>query len=322
MSQIVKYLKDYQPPAYLVKTVDLIFELGEEFTLVKTSMHIIANGHNGGKPLVLDGDGLELVSVALNGVTLSANEYHLTTESLILPAAPAECQVDTVVKIKPQNNTTLNGLYKSSGNFCTQCEPHGFRRITYYIDRPDNLAIFTVTIVADKARYPVLLANGNNVDSGEAANGKHWVKWHDPFSKSPHLFALVAGKFEVLDDTFTTMSGRNVKLRLFVEAGNLDKTRHAMDSLKWSMRWDEETYGREYDLDIFMTVAVGDFNMGAMENKGLNIFNTKFILANPKTATDTDFINVLRVVGHEYFHNWSGNRVGCRDWFQLSLKEG
>lgn len=322
MSQVTKYLKDYQPPAYLVETIDLIFELGEEYSTVKSSMQIRANGHQGDKPLVLTGEAIELISVALNGQLLAPQDYQLTELSLTLPKVGSDCQIDIEVRSKPQDNTSLMGLYKSSGNFCTQCEPEGFRKITYYIDRPDNLAIFTVTIVADKAKYPILLSNGNSIDSGDAKSGKHWVKWHDPHKKSPHLFALVAGTFDVLDDTFTTMSGREVKLRLFVEPGNLDRCPHAMESLKWSMSWDEKVYGREYDLDLFMTVAVGDFNMGAMENKGLNIFNTKCILANQKTATDADFLTVTRVVGHEYFHNWSGNRVGCRDWFQISLKEG
>jgi aminopeptidase N len=322
MSTETKYLKDYQAPKYLVETVDLIFELTEDFTMVTTKLQICANGHDGSESLVLDGRELELQSVSLNGTVLSKSDYHLNDEQLIIPNPGSLFQVDTVVKIKPQNNTSLMGLYKSSGNFCTQCEPEGFRKITYYIDRPDNLAIFTVTIVADKKQYPTLLSNGNNIDSGIAENGNHWFKWHDPHKKSPHLFALVAGNFDVLDDEFITKSGRKVKLRLFVEPGNLDKCSHAMQALKQSMQWDEEVYGREYDLDIFMTVAVGDFNMGAMENKGLNIFNTKFILANQETATDTDFLNITRVVGHEYFHNWSGNRVGCRDWFQLSLKEG
>jgi aminopeptidase N len=322
MMQKTEYLKDYQAPEFYVDTVDLIFELAEEFTIVKAQLFIRANDPSKNAPLVLDGKDLELISVSLNGQQLTKNDYELTAQHLTIPNVGAACQIDTVVKIKPQENTMLMGLYQSSGNFCTQCEAEGFRRITYYIDRPDNLAIFTVTIVADKDKYPILLSNGNNVDSGIALGNKHWIKWHDPHKKAAHLFALVAGDFDVLDDQFVTMSARKVKLRLFVERGNLDKTNHAMQALKQSMRWDEEVYGREYDLDIFMTVAVSDFNMGAMENKGLNIFNTKFILANQQTATDTDFINITRVVGHEYFHNWSGNRVGCRDWFQLSLKEG
>lgn len=322
MTQATKYLKDYQKPTYSVETVDLIFELDEEFTVVKSQLHVRSNNPADNKPLVLNGEKLELISVAVNGQVLSSKDYQVTEHNLIIPNIGAQAQIDMVVKIKPQENTSLMGLYKSSGNFCTQCEPEGFRKITYYVDRPDNLAIFTVTIVADKDKYPVLLSNGNNIDSGESVNNKHWFKWHDPHKKSPHLFALVAGALDVMDDEFTTKSGRKVKLRLFVEPGNLDQCQHAMDSLKWSMKWDEDVYGREYDLDIFMTVAVSDFNMGAMENKGLNIFNTKYILANQHTATDADFLGVTRVVGHEYFHNWSGNRVGCRDWFQLSLKEG
>ncbi len=317
------YLKDYQAPTYFVETLDMIVELGEEETVVKTQLHLHANGHPGDAlPLYLHGEELELISVALNGELLTASQYQVDEKGLTLPAAGLFCQVDTVVKIKPQHNTSLMGLYKSNNNFCTQCEAEGFRKITYYVDRPDNLAIYTVTIVADKEKYPLLLSNGNAVDRGDTREGKHWVKWHDPFKKSSHLFALVAGKFDVLEDEFMTMSDRKVHLQLFVEPGNLDKAPHAMQALKLSMKWDEETYGREYDLDIFMIVAVSDFNMGAMENKGLNIFNTKYILASPLTATDSDYENIIRVVGHEYFHNWSGNRVGCRDWFQLSLKEG
>tara|TARA_R110000868_G_scaffold84822_6_gene238932 strand:- start:46 stop:2643 length:2598 start_codon:yes stop_codon:yes gene_type:complete len=318
-----QYLKDYQKPAYLIETVHLIVELGEDVTRIKSQMQIRANGHDGcEQPLVLNGDEVKLIAIAMNGTALTEQQYQLTGNDLVIPAPGSECELDIEVEIKPQENTKLMGLYQSSGNFCTQCEPQGFRGITYYIDRPDNLAVFTTTIIGDKAKYPTMLSNGNKVDEGETEDGRHWVKWHDPHKKSPHLFALVAGTFDVLDDEFITMSGRKVALRLFVEPGNLDKCAHAMHSLKLSMKWDEEVYGREYDLDIFMTVAVGDFNMGAMENKGLNIFNTKYILASPETATDTDFENVLRVVGHEYFHNWSGNRVGCRDWFQLSLKEG
>lgn len=322
MSTLTKYLKDYQAPDYQVENVTLRVELGEERTLVKSHLKISAHDHEGKLPLILNGQSLKLLSVALNGKLLFPKDYELTDDHLKIPAPGASFELETTVEIKPQENTSLMGLYKSNGNFCTQCEPEGFRKITYYIDRPDNLAKFTVTIVGDKKCYPVMLSNGNLIDSGELENNQHWVTWQDPFKKSPHLFALVAGQFDVLDDEFQTFSGRKVKLRLFVEPGNLDKCPHAMQALKEAMRWDEVIYGREYDLDIFMTVAVGDFNMGAMENKGLNIFNTKCILANQATATDSDFLNITRVVGHEYFHNWSGNRVGCRDWFQLSLKEG
>ncbi len=325
MSNIPKtiYLKDYQAPHYVVETIDLIVDLHEDFTAVKSQLHIRANGHDGKTlPLILDGQELELLSIKLDGNVLEKNAYQVDSEQLTILAPGNSFEIETDVKIKPQLNTSLMGLYKSSGNFCTQCEAEGFRKITYFIDRPDNLAIFTTTIMANQARYPVLLSNGNRVDGGDLPNGRHWVKWQDPFKKAGHLFALVAGNFDILEDHFMTMSGRKVTLKLFVERGNLPKTEHAMQSLKFAMRWDELIYGREYDLDIFMTVAVADFNMGAMENKGLNIFNSKAILANSDTATDTDFEYILRVVGHEYFHNWSGNRVGCRDWFQLSLKEG
>lgn len=317
------YLKDYQTPDYLIETTDLMVELGDQQTLVNARLKVRANGHSGDqKPLVLNGDELTLLSVKIDGRLLSDDEYHWQGDDLVLPPLGEQAEVETQVHIQPQLNTKLMGLYRSNGNFCTQCESQGFRRITYYPDRPDNLAIFTTTIIADKTQYPTLLSNGNLIDQGESDNNRHWVKWHDPHRKAAHLFALVAGKFDRLDDEFVTCSGRKVALQLFVEPGNLDKCATAMQSLKLAMRWDEEVYGREYDLDIFMTVAVSDFNMGAMENKGLNIFNSKYILASAKTATDTDFENILRVVGHEYFHNWSGNRVGCRDWFQLSLKEG
>ncbi len=317
------YLKDYQAPHYLVETIDLIFDLHEDFTTVKAQLQIRANGHDGKTlPLILDGQELELSSIALDGHALEKTDYQLDKEHLTIPAPGASFELATEVRIKPQLNTSLMGLYKSSGNFCTQCEAEGFRRITYFIDRPDNLAIFTVTIIGDKDRYPVLMSNGNFTDRGDLPANRIWRKWHDPFKKAGHLFALVAGNFDILRDHFVTQSGRNVTLSLYLEHGNLNKGYHAMNALKQAMRWDEQVYGREYDLDIFMTVAVSDFNMGAMENKGLNIFNSAAILASPETATDADYERITRVVGHEYFHNWSGNRVGCRDWFQLSLKEG
>jgi aminopeptidase N len=323
MSPSTTYLKDYQPPHYFIEQADLIFTLGEEETLVTAQLHIRANNHDGQSlPLVLQGEETELLMLKLNGQLLSKAAYECTEETLTLPAPGASFELETTVRIHPETNLALSGLYKSSGNFCTQCEAEGFRRITYYIDRPDNLAVFTTTIIADKTNYPILLSNGNNIDQGELPDNQHFVKWQDPFKKAGHLFALVAGKLDCLSDHFMTMSGRKVELKLFVEKGQLEKTAHAMAALKWAMRWDEKVYGREYDLDIFMIVAVSDFNMGAMENKGLNIFNSKYILATPTTATDLDFENITRVVGHEYFHNWSGNRVGCRDWFQLSLKEG
>jgi len=272
--------------------------------------------------LHLYGDELELMSLHLNGLELSHGDYILQDHDLIIENCPDEMILSIVTRIEPQNNTQLSGLYRSNHLFCTQCEAEGFRRITYFLDRPDVLAVYTTRITADKNQYPVLLSNGNLVESGDSPEGRHWAVWHDPFKKPSYLFALVAGHLDFVQDEFLTCSGRTVDLRIYVEPGNEDKCAHAMTSLKESMRWDEEIYGREYDLDIFMIVAVSDFNMGAMENKGLNIFNSKYILARPDTATDQDFADVEGVVAHEYFHNWTGNRVTCRDWFQLSLKEG
>ena len=269
----------------------------------------------------LDGQDLELISVAVDGELLSSNRYQLDDESLTLFDLPDDCEVQIVNRIVPEDNTALEGLYKSGGMYCTQCEAEGFRKITYYQDRPDVLASFTTHIIAD-ADYPVLLSNGNPIASEELPGGRRKVSWHDPFVKPSYLFALVAGDLALKSDTFTTMSGREVELRIYSEPHNIDQCDYAMDALKRSMRWDEERFGREYDLDIFMIVAVDDFNMGAMENKGLNIFNTSCVLAAPDTATDPVYQRVESVVAHEYFHNWSGNRVTCRDWFQLSLKEG
>lgn len=320
----IYYRKDYRKPNFIVDSIDLHFTLGEEFTLVKSTlaMRREKSVESANHPLELDGEHMELESVSLNNKKLSANEYKCDDESLVIHTVPDQFILEIITKIKPQENKALTGLYKSSGNFCTQCEAHGFRRITYYLDRPDVMSIFTTTIVADKTLYPKLLSNGNLIEAGDLANNQHWVKWHDPHKKPCYLFALVAGDLEYIEDHFVTMSKRKVTLQIFVEKGNKAKAYHAMDSLKKSMTWDEQVYGREYDLDIFMIVAVSDFNMGAMENKGLNIFNDKYILAKPETATDLDYQNILMVVGHEYFHNWSGNRVTCRDWFQLSLKEG
>jgi aminopeptidase N len=317
-------LKDYTPPPYLVDTVDLRFDLDEEVTLVQSRMQVRRNpDHSGGPaPLVLDGRGLVLRSLRLDGRTLSEGEYLLEEESLTLPEVPAEFVLEVETRIKPQENTALEGLYKSSGNYCTQCEAQGFRRITFYPDRPDVMARFSATIIADRQRYPVLLANGNLVEEGEMDGGRHFARWEDPFKKPCYLFALVAGQLVRIEDSFRTRSGREVVLRIYVEERNRDKCDHAMRSLKKAMRWDEEVFGLEYDLDIYMIVAVDDFNMGAMENKGLNIFNSKYVLARPETATDSDFQAIEEVIGHEYFHNWTGNRVTCRDWFQLSLKEG
>ncbi len=316
------YLKDYQAPSYWVDTVHLRVELGEEFTVVSSDLTLRKNEDSKDTDLVLYGMEQKLVRVAVNGKELSENEYRLTEKELVLSKLPNDATVSIVSEIKPQENTALLGLYKSSGNFCTQCEPEGFRRITYYPDRPDVMAAFKTTIIADKEKYPVLLSNGNPIEQGELDGGKHFVTWEDPFKKPSYLFALVAGDLVYQKDSFTTMSGRDIELRIYAQAHNRNKLDHAMESLKQSMKWDEDTFGREYDLDLFMIVSVDDFNMGAMENKGLNIFNSALILALPETATDEDYDHIQGVIGHEYFHNWSGNRVTCRDWFQLSLKEG
>ncbi|UEM04022.1 aminopeptidase N [Skermanella rosea] len=319
------HLKDYAPPPYLIDTVDLAFDLGEEVTRVRSRLAIRANP-NAASPagtLVLDGQDMRLVSVALDGRTLDPPEYSVGPESLTIPGPPEAFSLEVVTELKPQENTSLSGLYRTSGNFCTQCEAEGFRKITYFLDRPDVMARYRTTITADALKYPVMLSNGNLVASSKMeGDGRHTVTWEDPFAKPSYLFALVAGVLVHVEDTYVTRSGRTVTLRIYVEPGNQDKCGHAMASLKKSMAWDEEVFGLEYDLDIFMIVAVGDFNMGAMENKGLNVFNTKYVLAKPETATDTDFLGVEAVVAHEYFHNWTGNRVTCRDWFQLSLKEG
>ncbi|MCA8925610.1 MAG: aminopeptidase N, partial [Planctomycetes bacterium] len=273
-------------------------------------------------PLRLHGETLELLSIELNGQALGPKAYAVDAEGLTVHEVPAAFTLTTQVRLKPQENFSLSGLYRTSGNFCTQCEAHGFRRITYFLDRPDVMATYRTTIVADTQRYPVLLGNGNKVDEGRLADGRAWVTWADPFPKPSYLFALVAGNLACHSGTFTTKSGREVELEIWVEPQNIDKCEHALRSLQKSMRWDEETFGLEYDLDIYMIVAVNDFNMGAMENKGLNVFNSKYVLARPDTATDQDYEAIEAVIGHEYFHNWTGNRVTCRDWFQLTLKEG
>ncbi len=317
------YLKEYTEPDYWIDKVDLRFELAPNDTKVSAELTLRRHENaNANTPLVLNGEQLRLQSVAINQQMLNENDYEVNDETLTLYPNAEQFTVTTEVLIDPVNNTSLEGLYQSSGNFCTQCEAEGFRKITYYLDRPDVMAIFTTTIIADKEKYPVLLSNGNPIESGETDNGQHWLRWNDPFKKPCYLFALVAGNLECVEDTFTTMSEREIKLQIFVEAHNVDKCTHAMRSLKNAMRWDEEKYGREYDLDIYMIVAVDDFNMGAMENKGLNVFNSKYVLAKAETATDIDFVGIEGVIGHEYFHNWSGNRVTCRDWFQLTLKEG
>ena len=317
MSKTVRYLKDYQTPAYRILETDLHFDIAEPQTVVKSRLTV--EPQRVGEPLVLDGSA-KLLSVKINGV---AADYMLEGETLTIADVSSErFTVEVETEILPAENKSLMGLYASGGNLFTQCEPEGFRKITFYIDRPDVMSKFTTTIVADKKRYPVLLSNGNKIDGGEFSDGRHWVKWEDPFAKPSYLFALVAGDLAVTEDRFTTMSGRNVKIEFYTTEADKPKVGFAVESLKNAMKWDETRFGLEYDLDIFMVVAVGDFNMGAMENKGLNIFNTKFVLADSRTATDTDFEGIESVVGHEYFHNWTGNRVTCRDWFQLSLKEG
>ena len=317
-------LTDYRLPDYLIDETYLTFELFEDYALVHTRLLMQRNPSldTNLPALVLDGQHLELVSLALDGKPLTAVEYTVTDKHLELQPTHSRFELTSTVRIEPQNNTALEGLYKSSGMFCTQCEAEGFRKITYYLDRPDVMSRFTTTIHADKKNYPILLSNGNPVAQGEEEGGRHWATWEDPFKKPAYLFAVVAGDLWCVEDTFTTMSQREVALRIYVEPENIDKCQHAMDSLKKSMRWDEEQYGREYDLDIFMVVAVNDFNMGAMENKGLNIFNSSCVLAKAETATDAAHQRIESIVAHEYFHNWSGNRVTCRDWFQLSLKEG
>ena len=318
------YLKDYTPPAYLVDIVDLHFELDEEVTRVRSRMYLRRNeaAQSGEAPLQLDGSHQTLLGVKLDGDSLSADAYQLNDEQLLIPEVPDQFTLEIETQLNPRANTALEGLYLSSGLLTTQCEAEGFRRITYFPDRPDVMARFTVTLEADKQKFPVLLANGNLADSGDDANGRHWARWEDPSLKPSYLFAVVAGPLVYQEDTFITMSGRKVLLRLYVEEENINKCDHAMASLKQAMLWDEQVYGREYDLDIYMIVAVNDFNMGAMENKGLNVFNASCVLASPATATDGDYYNIQSIIGHEYFHNWSGNRVTCRDWFQLSLKEG
>jgi len=319
----VIYLKDYQQPPYWIESADLVFELGEEQTRVTSTLVLKSNKSVKGKlPLVLDGEKLVLEAIRLNGSVLESSRYKITDTELVIDSVPQEFTLEIETLIKPQENFSLEGLYKSSGNYCTQCEAEGFRKITYYLDRPDVMALFTTTIIADKEKYPVLLSNGNPVEQGDYDDGRHWARWDDPFKKPCYLFALVAGDLGFIEDTYKTTSGREVLLRIYVQHHNIEQCDHAMASLIKSMRWDEDSFGREYDLDVYNIVAVDDFNMGAMENKGLNVFNSRYVLAKKETATDDDFINIEGVIGHEYFHNWSGNRVTCRDWFQLTLKEG
>jgi aminopeptidase N len=316
------YRKDYAPPSYWVDTVEMGFDLDPEATIVATRLTMRRNPASRSKSIVLYGESLRLVALRMNGKALSKRAYTLGHGTLEIANPPDEVVLEIETLTQPSLNTSLMGLYVSNGNFFTQCEAEGFRKITFFPDRPDVMATYKVMLRADKEKYPVLLGNGNLVEEGDLGDGRHYAVWEDPFKKPSYLFALVAGKLVCQEEKFRLNSGREVLLQVWVEDGNLDKTQHAMDSLKNSIRWDEERFGLELDLDRFMIVAVGDFNMGAMENKGLNIFNTKYVLANPRIATDADFANIESVVGHEYFHNWTGNRVTCRDWFQLSLKEG
>ncbi len=317
------YLHDYRSPAFLVENIELDFDMHESATLVSSKIQFYLNPDREGRlePLSLHGEALELLAVAIDGEPLVAGEYVMTDEGLEIPVVPNRFVLEVKTQIDPVHNTSLEGLYLSNGNFCTQCEAQGFRKITYYPDRPDVLARFRVRVEADQ-HYPVLLSNGNLVEQGRLGNDRHFAVWDDPFRKPSYLFALVAGDLVCLEDHYQTGSGRDVLLQIYVEARNQNYCEHAMRSLQQAMRWDEEVYGLEYDLDRYMIVAVDDFNMGAMENKGLNVFNSKYVLAHPDTATDSDYLGVESVIGHEYFHNWTGNRVTCRDWFQLSLKEG
>ncbi|NEX64382.1 aminopeptidase N [Noviherbaspirillum galbum] len=316
------YRKDYASPSFFVDTVEMGFDLDPDATIVATRLTMRRNPASRGKTLVLYGESLRLVALRMNGKALSKRAYTLGHGTLEIANPPDEVVLEIETVTQPSQNTSLMGLYVSNGNFFTQCEAEGFRKITFFPDRPDVMATYKVMLRADKEKYPVLLGNGNLVEQGDLGDGRHYAVWEDPFRKPSYLFALVAGNLVCQEETFRLQDGRDALLQVWVEEGNLDKTQHAMESLKNSIRWDEERFGLELDLDRFMIVAVSDFNMGAMENKGLNIFNTKYVLANPRIATDVDFANIESVVGHEYFHNWTGNRVTCRDWFQLSLKEG
>ena len=314
-----KHLSDYRPSDYTISTIDLEFDLFDHQTKVQAISQVQRVSQEV-TPLFLFGEALNLISILVDDVDYT--DFELVEDGLVINYLPAAFKLEINTEIDPAKNHAFEGLYKSGEAFCTQCEAEGFRRITYYLDRPDVLAKFSTKVIADKALYPYLLSNGNQVDQGDLDSGRHFVKWVDPFPKPAYLFALVAGDFDLVEDNFMTKSGRDVKLAIFVDKGNLDKTQHAMLSLKKSMQWDEERFNLEYDLDIYMIVAVDFFNMGAMENKGLNVFNSKFVLANQQSATDQDYLGVEAVIGHEYFHNWTGNRITCRDWFQLSLKEG
>ena len=318
-------LRDYAPPAWRVERVELVFDLSIDEALVHARLHLRA-GADASAPLQLDGEQLELLSLRLDGRELGSNDYSLNSHALVVPGARDGSVLESCVRLRPSSNTALQGLYLSgsqeAGFLLTQCEAQGFRRITYFLDRPDVLARYRVELRADRARFPLLLANGNPAGAGELADGRHYARWDDPHPKPSYLFALVAGQLECIEQSFVTAEGRNVSLRLYSEATTIDSCGYAMGALQRAMRWDEERYGRCYDLDVFHVVATRDFNMGAMENKGLNIFNAKYLVADVERSTDDDYRHVEAIVAHEYFHNWTGNRVTCRDWFQLSLKEG
>lgn len=319
------YLKDYKPSPFNIDSIDLTVDIHNDHTMVSSILKLEKRPELKGQKLNLElnGEGLELVSLKFNGEILSSDRFQVSSDKLVvLSIADEEFILQIENKIDPANNKALEGFYQSGPQLCTQCEPEGFRRITYFIDRPDVMARYKTKMIADKSQYPFLLSNGNKIGAGDLAGGRHWVEWQDPFKKPSYLFAMVAGDFDIARDTFISMSGRKISLEIYVDKGNLGKTAHAMESLKQSMKWDEDTFGLEYDLDIYMIVAVDSFNMGAMENKGLNIFNSTYTLADERSATDHDFQNIQGVIGHEYFHNWTGNRVTCRDWFQLTLKEG
>ncbi len=317
-------LKDYKKSDYSADSMYLDFQIMSSKTLVRALLKIKINPEVAAQDpaLILDGENLVLKEIKIDGKEVAKENYKIFEDRLEVKKVPHQFELETLVEIDPANNKALEGLYQSGDIYCTQCEAQGFRKITYYFDRPDVMATFKVRIAADQKKYPQLLSNGNRIDSGLAEKNRHWVLWQDPFKKPCYLFALVAGDLALVKDKYKTSSGRNVALEIYVDKGNEDKCEWAMSSLKKSMKWDEETFGLEYDLDLYMIVAVDAFNMGAMENKGLNIFNSHYVLAKKETATDMDFINVEGVIGHEYFHNWTGNRVTCRDWFQLTLKEG
>ncbi len=319
------YLSDYKPSDFAIDSIDLTVDIRDDHTLIQSILRIEKRKELHGQKLNLElnGEGMELIDLKFNGETVPSERFQVSSDKLvILNIEHDKFILEIQNKIDPASNKALEGFYQSGPQLCTQCEPEGFRKITYFIDRPDVMAKYKTRMIADKNKYPFLLSNGNRIGQGALPNGRHWIEWQDPFKKPSYLFAMVAGEFDVARDHFTTMSGRKVDLEIYVDKGNLAKTRHAMESLKASMKWDEETFGLEYDLNIYMIVAVDSFNMGAMENKGLNIFNSTYTLADEKSGTDHDFQNIQGVIGHEYFHNWTGNRVTCRDWFQLTLKEG